>query len=136
MRWFIAFGFDAMAVIVFVIIGRSSHEEQSTITEVASTAAPFLIALAAAWLIVRAWESPLSWPAGIGVWAITAAGGMLLRRFVFDDGTAAGFIVVGCVFLGVSLLGWRALTLWIRSGRPGPAAGAPTRDVYRDNDLR
>ena len=114
MRWFI--GFDALAVILFAIIGRSSHDEESTIAGVASTAAPFLIALVAAWLIVRAWESPLSWPAGIGAWWITAAGGMLLRRFVFDDGTAAGFIVVGSVFLGVCLLGWRALTLWIRSG--------------------
>jgi hypothetical protein len=136
MRWFIAFGFDAMAVIVFVIIGRSSHDGQSTIAGVASAAAPFLIALVAAWLIVRAWESPPSWPAGIGVWVITTTGGMLLRRFVFDDGTTAGFIVVGSVLLGVFLLGWRALTLWIRSGRPGPAAGAPTRDDCRVDDLR
>ena len=114
MGWFI--GLDALAVIVFVIIGRTAHDEESTLAGLVGTAAPFLIALVAAWLVVRAWESPLSWPTGIGVWIVTAAGGMLLRRFVFNDSTAASFIVVGSVFLGVSLLGWRALALWSRSG--------------------
>jgi hypothetical protein len=114
MRWFL--GLDAVAVVLFVAVGRSSHDEQNTLAGVAGTAAPFLIALAAAWLLVRAWQAPLSWPTGLGVWAITAAGGMLLRRFVFGDGTAAAFVVVGSVFLGVFLLGWRALALWMRSG--------------------
>ncbi|MCJ7726976.1 MAG: DUF3054 domain-containing protein [Acidimicrobiia bacterium] len=114
MRWFL--GFDVLAVVVFVAVGRSSHDEQNTLTAIATTAAPFLIALAAAWLIARAWQAPLSWPTGIGVWVATAAGGMLLRRFVFHDSTAASFIVVGTVFLGTFLIGWRALVMWMRSG--------------------
>ncbi|MBU1227054.1 MAG: DUF3054 domain-containing protein [Actinobacteria bacterium] len=114
MRWFL--GFDALAVIAFVAVGRSSHDEENTIAGIAVTAAPFLIALAAAWVIARAWRAPLSWPTGLAVWAVTAAGGMLLRRFAFQDGTAASFIVAGSVFLGVFLVGWRAIALWVRSG--------------------
>jgi hypothetical protein len=114
MRWFL--GFDLLAVVVFVAVGRSSHDEHNTLGGIAATAAPFLIALLVAWVAVRAWQAPLSWPTGLGVWAVTAAGGMLLRRFAFHDSTAASFLVVGTVFLGVFLLGWRALTLWVRSG--------------------
>ena len=114
MLWFL--GFDVVAVVTFVAVGRSSHDEDNTLAGIAATAAPFLIALAAAWLIARAWQAPLSWPTGIAVWAATAAGGMLLRRFVFQDSTATSFIVVGTIFLGVFLVGWRALALWVRSG--------------------
>lgn len=114
MRWFL--GIDVLAVVAFVAVGRSSHDEEATIAGIAGTAAPFLIALLAAWLITRAWQAPLSWPTGIGVWLATAAGGMLLRRFVFGDSTAASFLVAGTIFLGVFLVGWRALALWLRSG--------------------
>ena len=114
MRWFL--GCDVLAVTLFVAIGRSSHDEQNTIGGIAVTAAPFLIALVAAWLVARAWQAPLSWPTGLEVWAVTAAGGMLLRRFAFGDSTAASFLMVGTVFLGVFLIGWRAVALWFRSG--------------------
>jgi hypothetical protein len=114
MRWFL--GFDILALAAFIAVGRRSHNEENTLAGIAATAAPFLIALAAAWLIARAWQSPLSWPTGLLVWVLTAAGGMLLRRFVFGDSTATSFIIAGTVFLGVFLVGWRALALWIRAG--------------------
>lgn len=106
---------DVAAVIAFVIVGRANHDEATTIGAVAGTAAPFLIALAAAWLIARAWRSPLSWPTGISVWLITAAGGLLVRRFVFGDGIALGFLIAGTAFLGLFLVGWRAMAMWFRS---------------------
>jgi hypothetical protein len=34
---------------------------------------------------------------------------MVLRHFVFDDGTATAFIIVATVFLCAFLNGWRAL---------------------------
>jgi hypothetical protein len=34
---------------------------------------------------------------------------MLLRNLVFDDGTAASFVIVASVFLGTFLVGWRAI---------------------------
>ena len=42
-----------------------------------------------------------------GVLAVTVVVGMLLRRFVFDDGTQLSFILVATAFLTLFLLGWR-----------------------------
>jgi len=113
MRWLL--GLDAAAVVLFVVAGRSSHDEEANLAGTMGTAAPFLIALALAWLVARAWQEPLSWTTGLTVWAVTAAGGMALRRFAFGDSTAASFVVVGTLFLGGFLIGWRAMALWIRS---------------------
>ncbi len=99
---------DVAAVALFALIGRRAHEEGLTTAGVARTAAPFLAGLGAGWLLTRAWRAPASLPVGAGVAATTVAGGMALRRVVFDDGTAASFVVVASVFLGTAMLGWRA----------------------------
>jgi hypothetical protein len=70
-------------------------------------AAPFLIALAVGWAAARAWRAPMAWRTALVVWPVTVAVGMLLRRFVFDRGTATSFIVVASVATGLLLLGWR-----------------------------
>jgi len=58
--------------------------------------------------VARAWARPgRVWPSGIVVWLSTVVVGMLLRRLT-GDGTAASFVVVALVVLGVFLLGWRA----------------------------
>ena len=44
------------------------------------------------------------------MWIITVALGMVLRNLVFDRGTAAAFIVVASVFLGISMNGWRIIS--------------------------
>jgi FtsH-binding integral membrane protein len=44
----------------------------------------------------------------VGAWLGTVALGMVLR-VVAGQGTAVAFIVVALVFLGLFLLGWRAL---------------------------
>lgn len=109
---------DPAAVVVFVAIGRDTHDEASGVAGVAATAAPFLVAMAAGWVLTRAWRDPVSVRTGTGVWAITVAGGMLVRRLAFGDGTAAAFVVVAAVFLGLILLGWRlaAGRTWARDG--------------------
>jgi hypothetical protein len=38
---------------------------------------------------------------------------MLLRRFVFDDGTALSFLLVAAAFLMLSMVGWRMIALTI-----------------------
>ena len=113
MRWFP--GFDALAVLTFAAAGRLSHQRGPALSGIATAAAPFLIALAGAWLVVRAWRAPLSWPTGIGVWVITVAGGVLLRRHVFGGEAPVSFVVVTAAVLGVMLLGWRALALWLHA---------------------
>lgn len=98
---------DVVVVVFFVIAGRSSHQESQTLGEVLGTAAPFLIALGAGWLVTRAWRAPASMLVGAGVLGVTVAGGMLLRRFAFDEGTAASFVIVATSVLALGLLGWR-----------------------------
>ena len=46
---------------------------------------------------------------GLTVWVVTVVVGLLLRRFVFDRGTAIAFVIVTTVTLGVLLVGWRAV---------------------------
>jgi hypothetical protein len=99
--------FDLTSVIVFVAAGRSTHDEANTAAAFAHTAAPFLIALVAGWLIMRAWRSADSLTTGAGVLATTVVGGMLLRRLAFDDGTALSFVIVATAFLTLFLIGWR-----------------------------
>ena len=76
-------------------------------TGLIETAAPFVIGLALAWVVSRAWRDPWSWQTGAVVWIVTLGAGMLLRRFAFDDGTAASFVIVAAGFLGAFLNGWR-----------------------------
>jgi hypothetical protein len=99
---------DTAAIVIFVALGRRSHDDDSNaIVGVLKVAAPFVIALAAAWLAARAWRRPHHLLTGVAVWLTTLVVGMLLRRFVFDRGTAASFIVVASIVLGVLMLGWR-----------------------------
>jgi hypothetical protein len=101
---------DVGVVLLFVAIGRRSHDEDaSAVTGALNVAAPFLIALVVAWLIGRVWLRPFAWRSGVVVWIAAVAAGVLLRRFVFDRSTATGFVVVATIFLGVLLNGWRAL---------------------------
>jgi Protein of unknown function (DUF3054) len=103
----VAAGLDTFFVVLFVAIGRREHEQDSAISGLVNTAAPFVIALAIAWLVLRAWNRPTAVRTGVGVWAIVVAAGMLLRHFVFDDGTATAFIIVATLFLGFFIVGWR-----------------------------
>jgi Protein of unknown function (DUF3054) len=103
----LAAGLDGVSVIVFVAVGRRSHDEGSALRGIVETALPFLIGLAVAWLAARAWKRPLSMLTGLLVWPITVLVGMVARRTLFDNGTATSFVIVATVFLGACFLGWR-----------------------------
>mgnify|MGYP001814714456 CR=1 FL=1 len=103
----LAAGLDTFAIVLFVAIGRREHDRDSAIVGLIETAAPFLIALVAAWLVLRAWKRPTDLRTGLGVWAIVVIGGMLLRNVVFGDGTAASFVIVAASFLALFVVGWR-----------------------------
>ncbi|HEY8479620.1 MAG TPA: DUF3054 domain-containing protein [Spirillospora sp.] len=107
MRVLVAGGVDALCVLLFVGIGRATHHEEDGVAGYAGTVWPFLVALAAGWLIGRVWRRPETLAAGAVVWAATLAGGMALRA-ASGDGTAPAFVVVAAVFLALTLLGWRA----------------------------
>jgi hypothetical protein len=104
---------DVCFVVLFVALGRQSHDEGgNAVVGTLKVAAPFLIALAAGWLVARAWKSPTSPTTGIVIWVSTLAGGMVLRHFVFDRGTALPFIIVAACFTLLFLVGWRFLWEW------------------------
>lgn len=100
---------DAAAIIAFATMGRASHEHGLSLGGIASTALPFLVGVAIGWAacLVARRRAPLTLGDGLGVWAGTVIGGMLLRN-VTGQGTAGSFIVVAALVTGALLLGWRA----------------------------
>jgi MFS-type transporter involved in bile tolerance (Atg22 family) len=113
----LAVGLDVFVVVAFVAIGRRNHDEHPGLVGLVQTTAPFLIGLALGWAAVRAWRDPDSLTAGVAVWVVTVAAGMLARRFLFGEGTAASFVVVATIFLGAFLNGWRAIARTVASRR-------------------
>jgi hypothetical protein len=111
---------DAVLVLLFVLLGRTSHEEGNFLSGTLAVAGPFLIALAAGWVIARAWKQPVSLRTGVILWVVTVAGGMVLRRTLFDRGTALAFIIVASLFLALFLVGWRAIAGRVVASRPVP----------------
>ncbi len=100
---------DVVLVLAFAASGRSSHAEALTPVGVLSTAWPFLAGLALGWAVSRSWKAPLLiWPNGVAIWAITVAGGMVLRIATGDTAQPA-FIIVASIVLAVFLLGHRLL---------------------------
>jgi hypothetical protein len=124
---------DAACIIVFVVIGRSSHVEGLSLGGVARTSWPFLVGAAVGWAVTRAWRRPMDMvPTGIVVWLATVAIGMVLR-VVAGQGTAAAFVAVALGFLGLEILGWRALARVV-----GPRWGNRTAedDAYATSSSR
>jgi hypothetical protein len=124
----LAIGIDVFAVVLFVAIGRRTHDEGSAFAGVIKTAFPFLIGLAVAWAAGRAWTRPTSVSTGLLVWPITVLVGMIVRRTAFDGGTAASFVVVTTLFLGACLVGWRLVYRLLeqrssRASRQGQVSG-------------
>ena len=110
---------DAVAVLVFVAIGRTAHADGVTLAGIASTSWPFLAGAATGWSVARTWRRPGSLaPGGIIVWLSCVLVGMTLR-VVAGQGTAAPFVGVALGFLGLEMLGWRLLVPWRRTARRG-----------------
>ncbi|MGY4857980.1 DUF3054 domain-containing protein [Cryobacterium sp. AP23] len=116
----LAAGVDAALLLLFVVIGRANHGEDG-LMGVLGTWWPFLAGLAVAWVVLRAWRTPLQlrWT-GVGVWLITVVVAMLLR-VASGQGVQLSFVIVTVVVVGVFLLGWRGIALLVRRLRR-PAA--------------
>jgi hypothetical protein len=117
-RWLGAAAVDAVAVVAFAIAGRNAHDEGFGVGTVATVVAPFLIGLLAGWLAdPRARARPTALGTGVTVWLATVAIGLVLRRVVWDRGTAFSFVVVTALVLGALIVGWRAM--WAVAHRRG-----------------
>lgn len=126
----LAIGIDVFVVVLFVALGRRTHQEDSAFVGVMKTAAPFLIGLAVAWIVARAWKRPAAVITGLVIWPLTVLIGMIVRNLIFDRGTAASFVVVTTLFLGALLVGWRLVfrVLEIRSLRAAQLSGGSFSD--------
>jgi len=122
----VAAALDAAWLLVFVAIGRTSHTEGLTVPGVLRTVWPFWVGLLVGWLVARAWRAPAALvPTGVVVWPVCVATAMILRE-VSGQGVAGAFIGVALAFVGLGLLGWRALARLAPGAahRPGPDTGA------------
>jgi len=100
---------DVVAILIFVAIGRRVHDHGVNLRGLASTAWPFLVGLGVGWLVLeRRHRSTTTLAGGVVVWLSAVVLGMFLR-VVAGQGTAVAFVVVALVFLGLFMLGWRAV---------------------------
>lgn len=125
----LAIGLDTFSILLFVAIGRRSHDESGAFVRIAETAAPFLTGLAVGWLVWRAWRRPARVLTGVAIWPVTILVGMVVRRTMFDDGTAASFVVVATLFVGAMLVGWRAVLRLIDGRRAADRRRPVSRPV-------
>jgi len=99
---------DVVAVLSFAVAGRRTHAEGSAVLGLLGTAGPFLVALAAGWVLARTWRRPVSMRPAMILWAVTVVGGLALRA-AFTGRLPLSFAVVTAAVLGALLLGWRGL---------------------------
>jgi hypothetical protein len=110
------FGADVVAIVLFAVLGRRNHDEGSAVSGVLVTAWPFLAGWVIAWFATRLDRRPRSAMGALRA-LVVAVPVALLLRVVTDRGSAPAFIVVAFVFLGVVLVGRRALLAAVGSGR-------------------
>jgi hypothetical protein len=104
-----AFGADLLVLVVFVLVGRRSHDEGSGLGGFVRVWWPFAVALVVATLVSGVWRAPLEWRRAIVTWLVTVALGMALRIAVQGRDFKPTFVIVTTVFVGAGMLGWRAV---------------------------
>lgn len=112
--WPTALVADALVVIFFAAVGRSSHHESGGLIGVWHTAWPFLLGTALALALTAFTKTdPLSLRAGVRVWLWTLVVGMVVRHSL-GHGTPVDFVIVAGLVLGALFLGWRVALGWQR----------------------
>jgi len=114
---------DVICILVFAIVGRSSHDESTNLTGVLHTAWPFLAGYLVGLLVSRGWRAPLARPVAVTVWVSTVAVGMLLRALT-GAGVQLSFVIVASIVLAAMLLGWRGVFSLVQRARSRSGQGA------------
>ena len=123
MRIWPALAADVICVLVFAIVGRSSHGESTDLAGVLGTAWPFLAGYLVGLVVSRGWRRPLAGPVALALWLSTVAVGMLLRVLT-GAGVQTSFVIVTAIVLGVMLLGWRGVFALVQRARARSGHGA------------
>ncbi len=101
---------DLACVLALALGGKSSHEPGESEWILLTIVWPFALAAVIAHLLL-AWRGRPTqrvWTEGATVVGVTYVLGMLLRA-LSGRGLAPGFLIVACLFLVVTMLGWRAV---------------------------
>lgn len=115
---------DVALVVLFVLIGRRSHEDGYALSGLVLAIVPFLVGLLAGWGLIR-WRSG-AWPQRVGHGVTLALStvivGMVVRVVLgqsLGDGIGGllTFAAVALAFLLFVLVGWRAGTAFVESRR-------------------
>ena len=101
-----AFALDILCVMALVVIGTRNHDTDTGLSGILFVAAPFLIALLGAHLVLNVLGKSTF---VAGIWGSTVLFGMVLRNLAFNRGTAMAFVLVASVFLAATMWGWRAV---------------------------
>ena len=126
---------DVVLIVVFALVGRSSHGESESALALWTTAYPFLAGWAIGYVTSGAWARPLRfWPTGVVVWILTVFVGLAIR-VATGQGDVDGnplpisFVIVATIVLAVFLLGWRGIARLVLRAlhRRNAAAGADVR---------
>ena len=124
-RWF--WILDATAIMSFAFIGSDFHGFTFDLVAIFRVALPFFIALAGGIAALKIWRDPLAIVNGLVLALIASVGGLLLRHYVWGDGTARSFILVTGAYFIAWMVGWRLLVVlgtWI--GRQKGSANTAT----------
>ena len=119
------FAVDVVAIVLFAVLGRRNHDEGSTVAGVLVVAGPFLAGWTIAWFATRLDRQPRSAVGALRA-LVVAVPVALVLRVATDRGIAPAFVVVAVVFLGVVLVGRRALLSLIGAQRQRRAARPST----------
>lgn len=110
---------DLLAVTLFVVVGRRSHDEGNGLVDFLRVWWPFVAGLGLSAVLTGAWWYPFAWPRVVLTWVGTVVVGMTLRITVNGRELKPSFVIVTAVFLGLCFFGWRlgARALVRRRGR-------------------
>jgi peptidoglycan/LPS O-acetylase OafA/YrhL len=119
---------DLVAVMIYVTVGRSSHDESLAVSGLFDTAWPFLIGIVGGYIGIALTRWPaLSLRGGAVITVKTLVIGLVLRYGVAKDGTEFSFVVVTVLVLSVLMLGWRLIAAAVLSGNEIRRTEEPNR---------
>ena len=114
---------DVAWIVLFAIIGRQNHGEESALPAIATTAWPFLAGYTIGAIVLGLRRAPRSLTRGVIVWAATVSIGMAIRTVLMGRVPATSFIFVALIALGIGLIGWRLVAAAVCRRRMNATTG-------------
>lgn len=108
---------DAVAVLLFALLGRLSHDSGFSVLGWLGTSWPFLLGLAVAWALVLTGTVRPAPGTGLGVLIVTWFVGIVVRSIV-NLSLPWMFLLTSLIFLGILMVGWRVVASFVTRRQP------------------